>query len=138
MKRTILVFAALIFGILLLFRLSSYSLIKQNWEVEFVLAIVAIVFFFIGIYMHKKSLKRTAADPIAKEIDRDKIRELGLSDREYEVLCKMEKGLSNKQIGAQLFISESTVKTHVSSVLLKLDAKRRTQAIAQAQALNIL
>ena len=67
-----------------------------------------------------------------------KIEELGLSKREYEVLKEIANGLSNKQIADRLFVSESTVKTHVSNVLLKLDAKRRTQAIRVAKQMGIL
>ena len=64
--------------------------------------------------------------------------QLGISNREYEVLLEIAKGLSNKEIANRLFISESTVKTHVSNVLIKMDAKRRTQAISIAKSLAII
>ena len=64
--------------------------------------------------------------------------QLGISNREYEVLLEIAKGLSNKEIANRLFISESTVKTHVSNVLIKLGAKRRTQAINIAKSLTII
>jgi ATP/maltotriose-dependent transcriptional regulator MalT len=73
-----------------------------------------------------------------KEIDKNKIADLGISNREYEVLQLISTGLSNLEIAQKLFISESTVKTHVSNLLMKLDAKRRTQAVTNAKVLNIL
>jgi DNA-binding NarL/FixJ family response regulator len=51
-----------------------------------------------------------------------------LTDREREVLGLVGEGLSNRQLGARLRLSEATVKTHVSRVLAKLDLRSRTQA----------
>lgn len=55
-----------------------------------------------------------------------------LSEREMEVLQLMAKGLSNKEIGRALWIGETTVKTHVSHILRKLDQSDRTQAVLAA------
>ena len=55
-----------------------------------------------------------------------------LSPREIEVLQRMAVGKSNKEIGAELFISEGTVKTHIKSIFSKLDVVSRTEAVATA------
>lgn len=55
-----------------------------------------------------------------------------LSERELEVLGLMAKGHSNKEIGRQLWIGETTVKTHVSHILRKLGQNDRTQAVLAA------
>lgn len=55
-----------------------------------------------------------------------------LSDREQEVLRLMARGLSNEGIGAALFISENTVRNHISNVYGKLDVKSWREAIAWA------
>ena len=136
MKKTIFIFAALIIALLTLFQLSKYSLFASQTRIEWVIAIIAVVFFAIGIYLNKKSLHKEIA--IQAEIDHAKIRELGISSREYEVLVQIAKGLSNKEIAEALFVSESTIKTHVSNILVKLDAKRRTQAIQKAKEYHIL
>ncbi|WP_378180629.1 response regulator transcription factor [Aquimarina sp. SS2-1] len=136
MKKTVLIFGALVIALLILFQLSKYSLISGNASIEFIIAAIAVLFFIIGVIINKKVLHQNKM--ITQEIDHDKIEAIGLSKREYEVLCEIASGLSNKEIAEKLFVSESTIKTHVSSILVKLDAKRRTQAIQIAKKLNII
>ncbi|WP_431107767.1 response regulator transcription factor [Winogradskyella poriferorum] len=136
MKKTILVFGLLILAILLLFQFSKYTLTTGNISTEVVVSVIALTFFFIGIYINKKSLYKSASN--STEIDENKIKELEITTREYEVLKFISDGLSNKEIGEKLFLSESTIKTHVSNLLLKLNAKRRTQAIQIAKSLKII
>ena len=61
-----------------------------------------------------------------------------LSEREIEVLRLMAKGDANKEIAAQLHITDSTVKTHISSIFQKLNAKDRTEAAMIAIRLGII
>ena len=61
-----------------------------------------------------------------------------LSAREVELLRLVAAGASNREIAAQLMISDQTVKTHVSRILRKLDVTSRTQAAARARELHIL
>ena len=68
----------------------------------------------------------------------EKLKETGLSEREFEVLQLMAEGLSNQDIADQLCISLNTVKTHTSHIYQKLEVKRRTQAIQYAKILGIL
>lgn len=138
MRKTILVFSGLIIALLVLFQLSQYSVTSGNWKIEFVIAGIAVVFFLIGVYMNKKSLQKETPNKVSVTIDEQKIVALGISKREYEILGKIHEGLSNKEIAEQLFVSESTVKTHVSNLFVKLDAKRRTQAIQKAKEYEII
>ncbi|MER2567082.1 MAG: response regulator transcription factor, partial [Myxococcaceae bacterium] len=55
-----------------------------------------------------------------------------LTPREHEVLILLAEGLSNKQIAAKLTISEHTAKFHVNSILQKMDAQKRVEAVVRA------
>ena len=135
MKKTVLIFGMLALAILALLQLSRYSLISGDVTIELVISGIAILFFIIGVFIQKRFRKE---ETVSNEIDQKQMDAVGLSKREYEVLLEMVLGYSNKEIAERLFVSESTIKTHVSNVLLKLDAKRRTQAIQKAKELQIL
>ena len=61
-----------------------------------------------------------------------------LSERELEVLALVAAGKSNGEIASSLFVSLSTVKTHINNLYPKLGARSRTQAIARARELDLL
>jgi LuxR family maltose regulon positive regulatory protein len=61
-----------------------------------------------------------------------------LSDRELEVLRLLAAGKSNQQIADELVVTLATVKKHVGSILAKLVAGNRTQAVARARVLGLL
>jgi DNA-binding NarL/FixJ family response regulator len=62
--------------------------------------------------------------------ERDEIKEL--TPREREVVLLVAKGLSNLEIGDRLFLSEATIKTHLTSILRKLGLRDRTQLVVLA------
>ena len=74
------------------------------------------------------------AGQVAKELVRQTRRraEAKLTKRERDVLEYLVKGYSNKEVAAALFISEKTVKNHLTSIFRKLDVKDRTQAVIYA------
>jgi DNA-binding CsgD family transcriptional regulator len=63
---------------------------------------------------------------------------LGITARELEILTLVARGLSNREIATQLFVSENTVKTHCARAFDKLGAARRTQAVLRGKELGLL
>jgi two-component system NarL family response regulator len=66
------------------------------------------------------------------------LRQPVLSARELDVVRELERGWSNQQIADRLSLSESTVRTHMTSLFVKLGVKNRTQAVTVARARGIL
>ncbi|HEX7745963.1 MAG TPA: response regulator transcription factor [Micromonosporaceae bacterium] len=69
--------------------------------------------------------RRAKDPPRATALDR-------LTDREREVMALAAEGLSNEQIARRLYLSVATVKTHISRLMLKLDARDRSQVVVTA------
>lgn len=88
----------------------------------------------------KPTLAPEATEALIKATGRK--RESGISEeltsREKEVLKMMAEGLSNPEIAQKLFVSRSTVKFHVSSILSKLGAASRTEAVSKALQFKII
>ena len=138
MKSIILGFGILIACLLVLFQLARFSYYNSRTGPEIWLAILSVVFFVIGIFISRKYLPRIKKETVSREIDLNKVDKLGLSKREYEILQLINEGLSNQQIADKLFLSENTVKKHVSNLFIKLDVQRRTEAIKKAKEMNII
>jgi DNA-binding NarL/FixJ family response regulator len=78
----------------------------------------------------KRLIARYVSRPPADAVRRERFAEL--TDRELEVLNLLTRGLSNVEIGERLFLSEATIKTHVTRVLNKLGVRDRVQAVVLA------
>ena len=118
-----------------------YKLLLVDAHTELYSGIIAVLFLGLG-YFIALQLEGTNSP---QELPTESSTELSLcpstdvlSVREIEVLQLMAKGHSNQQIADTLFISLSTVKTHCSSIYVKLDVKRRTGAVEKARVLGLL
>jgi DNA-binding NarL/FixJ family response regulator len=80
-----------------------------------------------GVYLYPAVAQRVLARRRAGQPTGD-----GLSERELEVLRLLSEGATNEEIAGALFLSEKTVKSHLSSIFRKLDVSNRTQAAAKA------
>ena len=136
---------------LLLFLLKWLELrfIIFDHSFEIYIGFIAVIFTGLGIWLALKLSKpkiRTVV--VEKEVYVTKnenfvlnaslVSELELSRRELEILNLLAQGLSNQEIAAKLFVSLSTVKTHLQNLFQKLDVKRRTQAIEKAKRLSLI
>ena len=83
-------------------------------------------------YAGRPTLAPEAAQVLIKAATGPRVDEEGLTSRELDILRLMVAGDSNPDIAARLFVSRSTVKFHVSNILMKLGAATRTEAVAIA------
>ena len=142
MKQIVLRFGLLAACLIVLMQLGKYSLLTRRMSDELFFTLFAVLFLSFGYvvsrYINKQKVAISPNMNGVNSIDEQKIAELKISKREYEVLELITSGCSTLEISDKLFISESTVKSHVSSLLNKLDAKRRTQALKKAKELHII
>ena len=135
--------------VLLLLKVMEAHFIVFNYRLDFFIGAIAIVFTVLGVWLALKLVKPKVVTQIIEkevyienqdeiEINEKEIAELGISKRELDVLNLMAQGLSNEEIAGKLFISLNTVKTHSSNLFVKLDVKRRIQAVEKAKRLKII
>lgn len=93
-----------------------------------------------GLFVLQQDLVQTVLcrTPLAGQLTDDVRARAGLTPRELEVLAAMADGASNKAIARRLGISFHTIKFHVASILAKLDADSRTEAVMKAAQLGIV
>jgi len=77
----------------------------------------------------RRIIEQFAARPVRAEVG---VRLARLTEREREVLARLASGRSNAELATELYVSEGTIKTHVSSVLTKLGLRDRVQAVVYA------
>lgn len=136
---------------LLLFLLKWLELrfIIFDHSFEIYVGCIAVIFTALGIWLALKLSKpKIKTIVVEKEVyiphtesfilNTSLISRLELSKRELEILTLMAQGHSNEEIAAKIFVSLSTVKTHNQNLFVKLDVKRRTQAIEKAKRLNLI
>lgn len=146
MKRHVLIFG-LVGGLLIAtLQYTQYRFVVIEHSVEIYGAIVAILFATFGIWLGLRITRRRETIVVreiripASAFAPDTVRQqsLGITARELEILTLIARGLSNREIATQLFVSENTVKTHCSRAFDKLGAARRTQAVQRGKELGLL
>jgi two-component system, NarL family, response regulator LiaR len=163
MKRHALIFG-LVGGLLIAtLQYTQYRFIVIEHSLELYGALVAILFAAFGIWLGlritrtRETIRETvvvrevlvpaeapaqavvqvpAQAPFAPDTGRQQT--LGITARELEILNLVARGLSNREIATQLFVSENTVKTHCARAFDKLGAVRRTQAVQRGKELGLL
>ena len=149
MKKHILIYGLCGGLLIVLLKLIEYRFLVVEHSIEIYGGLVAAVFAGLGIWLGLKLTKKretvivnvlkevpVAAEPFA--VNEARLRELGITPREREILELIATGLSNREIAERLFVSENTVKTHSSRLFDKLSAKRRTQAVQIGKELGLI
>ena len=148
-RKEILIYCISMALLLFLVKWLEAHFIVFNFRLDFFIGAIAIIYMVLGIWLALKLIKPKVETHIIEkevytdnsaqtEINNQEIAKRGISKRELAVLNLMASGLSNKEIAGKLFIGLNTVKTHSSNIFLKLDVKRRTQAVEKAKRLNII
>jgi DNA-binding CsgD family transcriptional regulator len=151
MRKQVLIFG-LVGGVLVtLLQWTEFHFVVLEHSVAIYGALIAILFAGAGIWLGTRLLAprerivdriveiAVPAAPLPKFAADDTARErLGITRRELEILELVARGLSNREIGETLFVSENTVKTHCSRAFDKLGARRRTEAVQRSKELGLL
>jgi NarL family two-component system response regulator LiaR len=149
MRRTLLY--GLAGGVLLvLLKVLEYQYFVRAYPGEVYGGLVAVIFSAVGLYfgMRWARSREVREVVVIKEVrvpesgafalDAGKLKELGITPREHEILGLIAAGLSNREIGERLFVSENTVKTHSSRLFEKLGVNRRVQAVLRGRELGLI
>jgi ATP/maltotriose-dependent transcriptional regulator MalT len=138
MKKHILIYGLCGGVLIFLLRLVEYRFLVVQHSIEIYGGLIALLFAALGIWLGLK-LTRNKETVVVREVllpapatftlNETRLRELGITRRELEILELIARGLSNREIAEKLFVSENTVKTHSSRLFDKLSARRRTQAV---------
>ena len=147
MKKHILIYGLCGGLLIVLLKLIEYRFLIVEHSIEIYGGLIALMFAVLGIWLGLK-LTKTKETIVVREVllpaphsftlDEVKLRELGITRRELEILELIAGGLSNREIAEKLFVSENTVKTHSSRLFDKLSAKRRTQAVQLGKELGLI
>jgi DNA-binding CsgD family transcriptional regulator len=132
-----LALAALVFVL----KYVEYRYWIRDMRVEVYVGVVAVLFTALGVWVGSMLLegKKKEVQAAPRSVPNQAVvRSLGISGRELEVLQLMAQGCSNQEIADKLFISLPTVKSHTSSLFIKLDVSRRTQAVHKAKEVGVL
>ncbi len=140
MKKTILLYGLSMAALIMLLKVVEYRFfVFGDLTVEFFVGFIALLFTSLGLWVGWKLTHRT---PVIRDPNflpnTAEMESLGISKREHEVLELIAQGLSNREIAEKLFLSPHTVKSHSSSLFIKLNARRRTEAIKKAKELGLL
>ena len=117
-------------------------------SIDIYVGLIAVFFTILGVWVATQLTKPKVQTVIIEKeiyvnhagdssINEAELKKLNLTNREYEILQLLTKGYSNAEIAENLFLSLSTVKTHVSNLFVKMDVKSRAQAIEKAKRLKI-
>jgi len=116
----------------------DYRWTVRSLAIEAYLVAVALLFSALGAWVAVRLSRRRAPRDEDFVPNRKAMEYIGITDREAELLDMLATGASNREIARRAFISENTVKTHLSSLYTKLEVSRRTQAVSRARELGIL
>src|SRR5436190_12586587 len=148
-NKAIIVYSISLAFLLFLLKWLELRFIIFDHSFEIYIGFIAIIFTSLGIWLALKLSKPKIEKVVVEKevyvtrnenfvLDTSLVSQLELSKRELEILSLLAHGHSNQEIAAKIFVSLSTVKTHIQNIFEKLEVKRRTQAIEKAKRLSLI
>ena len=148
-NKAIIIYSISLAFLLFLLKWLELRFIIFDHSFEIYIGFIAIIFTALGIWLALKLSKpKIETVVVEKEVyvtrnenfvlDTSLVSQLELSKRELEILSLLAQGHSNQDFATKLFISVSTVKTHIQNLFEKLEVKRRIQAVEKAKRLSLI
>jgi DNA-binding CsgD family transcriptional regulator len=129
-------------------KITEYRFLVLEHSVEMYGGLIALLFAGLGIWLglsitRKKEVVVIKEVPVAAvdrpfAVDEERVRALGITPRELEILQHIARGMSTREIAEALFVSENTVKTHASRLFDKLGVNRRMKAVEAGRTLGLI
>ena len=133
--------------LIVVLKLIEFRFLVVAHSLEIYGGLIAAIFAGLGIWLGLKLTKKQEV-LVVKEVpvpatqpftlNEQRLKDLGITRRELEILELIAQGMSNREIAGKLFVSENTVKTHSSRLFDKLSARRRTQAVQIGKELGLI
>ena len=134
--KRLLIYGAVLGAGTLALQWMDYDRLARAHSTDFYIMLTACGFLALGVWVGARVLG--GPKPAAFDGNPRAQAALGISAREMAVLRELAAGHSNKEIADRLHVSPNTVKTHVARLFEKLQARRRTDAIARARELGLV
>ncbi|AWI27043.1 helix-turn-helix transcriptional regulator [Flavobacterium pallidum] len=146
--RSIILYGISLAALMFLLKWLELRFIIFEHSFEVYAGLIAVIFTALGIWLALKLSKPKVQTVVVEKpvyvkndaftLNTALVSQLELSKREMEILNLLAAGHSNQEIAGEIFVSLSTVKTHIQNLFEKLDVKRRTQAVEKARRLQLI
>ena len=153
--KTVIIYGICLAVLFILLKLGEYRLMIVDHSFEIYAGSIALLFLLLGIWLSrkifapKKEISIIETERIVEKevfvtapqsfiLNEKALASTDISSRELEVLEMVARGMSNQEIADTLFLSLSTIKTHIANLFFKLEVTRRTQAVEKAKKLSII
>ena len=147
-SRHVLLYGTLMAVMVFALKWLQWKYLITDYSLDIYVGLIAVFFTLLGLWVATQLARpkiRTVVvekevyltPPEEFSVNETELKKLNLTSREHEVLQLLTQGYSNAEIGEKLFLSVSTIKTHVSNLFVKLDVKNRVRAVEKARRLKI-
>ncbi|ELR71959.1 regulatory protein, LuxR:Response regulator receiver [Fulvivirga imtechensis AK7] len=147
--RRIILYGSVLAVLVFVLKWLQWKFLIVDNSLDIYIGLIAIFFTILGVWVATQLTKPKVEKVVVEKevfipqpenfvINQIELEKLDLTNREHEVLQLVARGYSNADIAESLFLSISTVKTHVSNLYVKMNVKSRAQAIEKAKRLRIV